>query len=122
MSAPKPTLEEQITAVATLREFAVMNRYAISLVGVDQAEKAAKAIDVLDNANLFRDLDEADLERETEARAPEPCPVHPDEPDDAGCGEEADAARMTAGLLGIPLTGAQAPEHNIPHDRSRLEE
>jgi hypothetical protein len=59
----------------------------------------------------------ADQERKTE-----PCPIHPDEPDDAGCGEEADAARMTAGLLGVPLTGAQAPEHNIPHDRSRLEE
>jgi hypothetical protein len=59
---------------------------------------------------------------ELKASEPDPCPIHPDEPDDAGCGEEADAARMMAGLRGIDLTGALAPEHNIEHDRSRLED
>jgi hypothetical protein len=52
----------------------------------------------------------------------DPCPIHPDEPDDAGCGEEAEYAYAMAGLRGISLTGALAPEHNIEHDRSRLEE
>lgn len=64
MFAPKPTIEEQIKALAVLRKFAQRNRNAISMVGVNAAIKAAEAIDILDNADLFVALDEEQLANE----------------------------------------------------------
>lgn len=113
---PKPTTEQQIEALAVLRSYAEkVPRFVNPTVG-EQA--VADAINTLDNADLFATIDKAGWEREAEV---EPCPIHPDEPDDAGCGEEADAAVMMASFRGVELTGALAPEHNIPHDRTRLE-
>lgn len=112
----KPTIEEQITAVAVLRNFA---RTIASMANPTTGElEAASAINTLDDADLFADLDQERNDREAATR---PCPIHPEEPDDAGCGVEEMTARTMAALLGVPLTGALAPEHNIPHDRSRLE-
>lgn len=48
MSAPKPTIEEQIDALATLRAYA--RRVPLSDVG--------KGINTLDDADLFTDLDQ----------------------------------------------------------------
>jgi hypothetical protein len=61
MSASKPTIEEQIAALATLRSFAARTK---SWTAMPVAQDAGAAFDVLDNADVFRALDEESLERQ----------------------------------------------------------
>jgi hypothetical protein len=56
MFAPKPTIEEQIEALAILREFAATTSHN-SLN--ELSRNAAEAINTLDNADLFTHLDDA---------------------------------------------------------------
>lgn len=62
MSAEKPTIEEQIAALAVLRAFA----QTIHTVAnpTDGELEVQGAINTLDNADVFRTLDEESLERE----------------------------------------------------------
>lgn len=83
----KPTLDDQIKALAVLREFA---NFVPRCVNPTKGELGVvEAINTLDNADLFADLDEKDFELnqcgDTSAGLPEPpcdldkpCPVHSD--------------------------------------------
>lgn len=55
MPAPKPTITEQIKALATLRKFARdTSRNSLN----ELSRETAKAVNTLDNADLFADLDQ----------------------------------------------------------------
>lgn len=88
MTNPRPTIEEQIEALAALRKFAMSAPFGVTHT---EAQEAVFAINILDNADLFADLDEKDFELnqcgDTSAGLPEPpcdldkpCPVHEDTP------------------------------------------
>jgi hypothetical protein len=57
----KPTLEEQVKALATLRSFALRFHDNTSITGLGDA---AQAFNTLDDADLFADLDEVAYNRE----------------------------------------------------------
>lgn len=62
MSDPRPTIQDQIAAVAILRNFARLAPRFVNTTAGDWA--VAEAVNTLDNADLFVALDEAYDEQE----------------------------------------------------------
>lgn len=62
MSNPRPTTQDQIAAVAILRNFARLAPRFVNPTAGDWA--VAEAVNTLDNADLFAALDEAHDEQE----------------------------------------------------------